>query len=82
MTRVVGRLADHPAEADRLLPVLAVAVRSLRGPEFRSGLAGVVRLVEAQPGLAPVIRRTVPGTGVVRREETIAGADRAETAML
>ena len=60
VTRVVRRLADHPAEADRLLPVLAVAVRSLRGPEFRSGLAGVVRLVEAQPELAPVIRERFP----------------------
>jgi hypothetical protein len=60
VARVVGRIADHPAEAERLLPVLAVAVRSLRGPEFRSGLAGVVRLAEAKPELASAIRARFP----------------------
>ena len=35
--QVVDRLAEHPGEADRLLPLLAVAVRSLRGPEFARG---------------------------------------------
>jgi len=56
----VDRLAGHPAEADRLLPLLAVAVRSVRGPEFRAGLAGVVGLAERNPDLAPAIRRRFP----------------------
>jgi hypothetical protein len=58
--QIVARLATHPAEADRLLPVLAVAVRSVRGPEFRVGLAGVVRLVETRPDLRPAIRERFP----------------------
>jgi hypothetical protein len=58
--QVVARLAAHPDEADRLLPLLAVAVRSLRGPEFRAGLGGVVRLAEREPGLVPAIRQRFP----------------------
>jgi len=60
VAQVVARLTAHPGEADRLLPLLAVAVRSLRGPEFRAGLAGVVRLAEAEPGLVPAIRGRFP----------------------
>jgi hypothetical protein len=58
--QVVSRLAAHPGEADRLVPLLAVAVRSLRGPEFRAGLAGVVQLVETRPDLEPLIRQRFP----------------------
>jgi hypothetical protein len=60
VAQVVARLAGHPAESDRLLPLLAVAVRSLRGPEFRAGLTGVVRLAEANAELVPAIRRRFP----------------------
>jgi hypothetical protein len=58
--QVVARLSKHPAEADQLLPLLAVAVRSLRGPEFRTGLAGVVRLAETNAELVPAIRHRFP----------------------
>ncbi len=60
VAQVSSRLADHPAEADRLLPLLAVAVRSLRGPEFRAGLVGIVSLVERQPELLPIVRQKFP----------------------
>jgi hypothetical protein len=60
VAQVVARLAEHPGESDRLLPLLAVAVRSLRGPEFRAGLAGVVRLAETNTELVPAIRRRFP----------------------
>jgi hypothetical protein len=60
VAQVVARLSEHPGEADRLLPLLAVAVRSLRGPEFRAGLSGVVRLAEAEPELVPAIRQRFP----------------------
>jgi hypothetical protein len=58
--QIVGRLGERPGEADQLLPLLAVAVRSVRGPEFRAGLAGVVALAETKPELAPAIRRRFP----------------------
>ena len=60
VAQVVARLAERPAESDQLLPLLAVAVRSLRGPEFRAGLAGVVRLAETNTELVPAIRQRFP----------------------
>jgi hypothetical protein len=58
--QIVSRIVSHANEADRLLLLLAVAVRSLRGPEFRAGLAGVVGLAEKRPELLPVIRAKFP----------------------
>jgi hypothetical protein len=58
--RVVARLAAHPDEAGRLVPLLAVAVRSLRKTEFRAGLTGVVWLTENKPELVPAIRERFP----------------------
>jgi hypothetical protein len=40
--------------------MLSVALRSLRGPEWRTALAGVVTLVEQKPELAPVVREKFP----------------------
>jgi hypothetical protein len=58
--QVVARLTDHPDEANRLLPLLAIAVRSLRGPEFRAGLTGVVYLFEQQADLRPALAKQFP----------------------
>ena len=60
VNQIVSRAGNNSDEADRLLPLLAVAVRSLRGPEFRTGLAGVVRLAETKPDLLPAIRQRFP----------------------
>lgn len=49
-----------PTEAESLLPVLAAAVRSVRGPEARAGLAAVMTVLDAQPQLAPAIHRVLP----------------------
>lgn len=57
----VGRaLRRRPEAADRLLPVMAVAVRSVRGPEHRAGLAAVVEAVEARPELAHLVQAVLP----------------------
>ncbi len=60
VAQIVARIAAHRKEAPELLPLLAVAVRSLRGPEFRAGLTGVVALSETKPELAPLIRQQFP----------------------
>ena len=60
VSQIVTRIAKDAADAPKLLPLLAVAVRSLRGPEFRAGLAGVVMLSETKPELAASIRRQFP----------------------
>jgi hypothetical protein len=58
--QVAQAIIANPGRAESLLPVLAVAVRSVRGPEARAGLAAVVGLLEAQPQLADVVRRFLP----------------------
>jgi hypothetical protein len=58
--QIVRRLERRPEEAVTLLPVLAVALRSVRGPEWRAGLAGVVQLVERNAALAGPVRQAFP----------------------
>jgi hypothetical protein len=58
--QVARRLAQRPDEAELLLPLLGVALRSLRLPERRAALAAVVRLVEDRPDAAPLVRKSLP----------------------
>ncbi len=58
--QIARAIVADPARAGALLPVLAVALRSVRGPEARAGLAAVVGVVEARPELADVVRRLLP----------------------
>jgi AmiR/NasT family two-component response regulator len=58
--QIAQAIVADPARVESLLPVLAVAVRSVRGPETRAGLAAVVSLVEAQPQLTDAVRRHLP----------------------
>lgn len=60
LAQMLRRLEKHPSDADPLLPLVAVALRSLRGPEWRAGLAGVVQLVQKQPDMQERIRAAVP----------------------
>ena len=58
--QVAQAITENPSSVESLLPVLAVAVRSVRGPESRAGLAAVVSVIEAQPQLTESIRRFLP----------------------
>jgi hypothetical protein len=58
--QIAHAIVENPARSETLLPVLAVAVRSVRGPEARAGLAAVVSVVEAQPQLTDAVRRALP----------------------
>jgi hypothetical protein len=58
--QIVGRMAKRADEALALLPILRVALRSVRGPEWRAGLAGVVQLVERRPDLEKQVRAVFP----------------------
>jgi hypothetical protein len=60
VSQLVRRLHRYPAEAALLLPILAVALRSVRGPEWRAGLVGVVELVERNADLQPLVQRLFP----------------------
>jgi len=58
--QIARAINENPASVESLLPVLAVAARSVRGPEARAGLAAIVGVAEAQPQLAETIRRFLP----------------------
>jgi hypothetical protein len=58
--QLLRRLERRPHEAPELLPLLAVSLRSVRGPEWRAGLAAVVQLVEHRPEMGPLVREPFP----------------------
>jgi hypothetical protein len=58
--QVLDRLATHPDEAGDLLPLVAVVLRSVRGPEFRAGLSGIARYVETNPTRRPLVEAVFP----------------------
>jgi hypothetical protein len=60
LKQVADAIARDPKNAGPLLPVVAVAVRSVRFPEARHGLAAVVRAVDARPELADLVRKHFP----------------------
>ncbi len=57
---LADRLERQPSEIDELLPILTVAVRSVRSVEFRAGLAALVQLIESKPELAELIEKNFP----------------------
>ncbi len=60
VSQMVRRLERKPDEAKMLLPILAAALRSVRGPEWRAGLSGVVTLVQRRPDLAATVNQAFP----------------------
>lgn len=66
--QICDRLTRKPDECKHLLTILAVAVRSTRGIEFRTGLTAVVRLQETKPELGEAIGRAFPE---LKREQLI-----------
>ncbi|HVR85384.1 MAG TPA: hypothetical protein VMU54_13800 [Planctomycetota bacterium] len=59
-----GQIAEaierEPSRAPQFLPLLAVAARSIRAPEFRAGLAALVRAATRRPELADLVARHFP----------------------
>ncbi len=61
VAQILDRLEARPGEAAALLPILGVALRSVRGPERRAGLVAVVRLVErGGPEVGRLVRAAFP----------------------
>lgn len=58
--QIIDRLGAHPDEAGELLPIVAVALRSVRGPEFRAGLAGVAGFVARHPTRKKLVEAVFP----------------------
>lgn len=57
---IADRLTRVPDESEHLLPILAVAVRSSRGTEFRTGLTTVVQLLGTKAELNEPITTAFP----------------------
>jgi hypothetical protein len=58
--QIMDRLGKKPEEAGDLLPIVAAALRSTRGPEFRAGLAGVAGFVAKYPQHRAVVEHGFP----------------------
>ncbi len=58
--QLTAAISKKPAQADSLLPVLAVALRSIRRPEMREALSAVVTLASAFPALHDALSRELP----------------------
>ena len=58
--QIAEALEHDPKHAELLLPVLAIAMRSVRAPEARGGLAAVVGVVERRPELQKLVEKCFP----------------------
>lgn len=59
-SQVADAIEREPARAAQLLPLLAVAARSIRAPEFRAGLAAIVRTAARRPEVAESVAKHFP----------------------
>lgn len=60
ITQVARAITVEPERADELLPLLAVALRSVSAPERRGALSALARLVLAQPSLGRAVQAHIP----------------------
>jgi hypothetical protein len=69
LRQISAAVRERPESRARLLPVLAVAIRSVRGPEARHGLAALVSAVDASPDLAQAVARQFPELQIIPVEQ-------------
>jgi hypothetical protein len=60
LRQIAEALAVHPDRADELLPVLAVAIRSVRPAEARAGLSAILTAVALRPELEAKLAEAIP----------------------
>jgi hypothetical protein len=58
--QIARAIVSRGEQSDQLVPVLTVAVRSIRKPEMRAGLAAIASIVDHRPDLEPLITRELP----------------------
>jgi hypothetical protein len=58
--QIADRIIDKPAEVEALLPLLGVALRSVREPERRAALAALARAAFERPALRAAISMQLP----------------------
>lgn len=60
LAQLAERCVSHPDDAAGLLPLLRVALRSVRAPERRAAIAVLTRAVLARPELRALVQRELP----------------------
>ena len=60
LRQISQAIAEQPDRAASLVPVLAVAIRSVRPPEARAGLSAILSAVSARPELEATLARFIP----------------------
>ena len=60
MRQISDVVRDDPGRMETLLPVLAVAIRSVRPAEARPGLAAIVSVIETHPSLMSAVTKHLP----------------------
>ncbi len=60
LRQISEAIAAEPDRAEQLVPVLAVAIRSVRPPEARAGLAAILAAVAARPDLEAMLAQRIP----------------------
>lgn len=68
LRQISQAIADQPDRAEQLVPVLSVAIRSVRPPEARAGLAALLAAVSARPELEATLSRHIPELRLTQRE--------------
>ncbi|HKS16151.1 MAG TPA: hypothetical protein VJU16_02505, partial [Planctomycetota bacterium] len=58
--QIAEAIERQPERAGQLVPLLRIAARSIRAPEFRAGLAAVVRVAARRPEVAAAITSQFP----------------------
>ena len=58
--QIAEAIERQPEHAGQLVPLLRIAARSIRAPEFRAGLAAVVRVAARRPEVAAAISSQFP----------------------
>jgi hypothetical protein len=60
LMEISDRVMREPASAMVLLPILVIAIRSVRAPEARHGLAAIVTAIEHVPPIEVEVKRLLP----------------------
>ncbi len=60
LRQISQTIAEQPERAESLMPVLAVAIRSVRPAEARVGLSAILSAVARRPELEPLLAKGLP----------------------
>lgn len=71
LRQISDAIAKDPGRADQLIPVLTVAIRSVRPPEVRAGLSAILTAVAIRPELEEMLSRQLPELRLSPAKETL-----------